>query len=552
MTCALWRLARLALASVLLVVAPSLPAQPRLLLAGGHLPVCGSAAPQACKPGAVPDAPAVQAQRYRLDRAGIERVAAGGWLPHRDAARVRIVRALRQWHRRAGDRDVDADLLARKLDERGSGQDVGAWSALADFERERVLDALEREPLRERVDLAASLPRSGAPIYEEFVAMARAVSGREAPHVLISTASGRDPFESIDFYRAVFEQAGAQVRWLPLDHALRGAQGKPERDCARLDQLRGERLAAHDRARLYPAHAAELAAACRDPARLEMLIDWADGVFLNGGDQSFTRAAWFQSSDEPSAALQRLLERLDAGQLVLGGTSAGTAVQAARPKSGAAAMIVSGASLPTTAATAIKLLPPYPGCAAARACQGVDADALLYHPGGGLGSFTPGVLDTHFAQRGRDYRLARLMLDARIDLGVGIDETTALRVDVDDGRWRGRVIGSGSVSVLQRVDEQLLLRRRYASGETMRLPPAVPAAPECLEGSTAPTALAADSEELGNWLDTLPADARWHPLRLTAGLRAEYAGTLCAPTAGRARWWRMPGDTREIDRADRH
>ena len=33
-------------------------------------------------------------------------------------------------HLQAGDRDVDADRLARKLDERGSGQDVGAWSAL--------------------------------------------------------------------------------------------------------------------------------------------------------------------------------------------------------------------------------------------------------------------------------------------------------------------------------------------------------------------------------------------------------------------------------------
>lgn len=206
-TCVLRRLACLALASSLLVAAPQLSAQPRLLLAGGHLPVCSSAAPSACKPGAVPQAPVASTRRYRLDDAGIARVAARGWLAQRSAARDRILAALRHWHRRAGEVDVDPERLARKLDAHEPERGVGAWSALAEFERERVLDALEREPLRERIDLAASLAQSGVPVYREFVAMARAVSGREAPHVLIGAASGRDPFESIDYYRAVFEQA---------------------------------------------------------------------------------------------------------------------------------------------------------------------------------------------------------------------------------------------------------------------------------------------------------------------------------------------------------
>lgn len=539
MTYARWQSACLVVASLLLAP-PSLPAQPRLLLAGGHLPVCSSASPDACLPGAVPAASTAAGPRYRLDSAGIARIAASGWLAHRSALRDRVVAALERWHRRGGDRDIGAEQLARRLGARGAAGADSVWSALADFERERVQDALEREPLRETVALAASLPQSGAPVLRELVTMAREASGRQVPHVLISTASGRDPFESIDFYRAVFEQAGAEVRWLPLDHALRAAQRDPEHDCARLDELRGERLAAHDRARLYPERAAELAAACRDPAQLEALIDWADGVFLNGGDQSFTRAAWFAADARPSDALARLLQRLDAGQLVLGGTSAGTAVQAARAEHGPAAMMVSGASLPTTAATPISVLPPYPGCALAQACQGVDADALLYHPGGGLGSFTPGVLDTHYAQRGRDYRLARLLIDAGIALGVGIDETTALRVDLDGEHWRGRVIGNGSVSVLQRIDPKLLLRRQYASGETLDLPPAMPSAPECRDAAAAAATWVADSEELGTWLQALPADARWHPVRLTDGERRADAGALCAPAAGRERWWRMP------------
>lgn len=59
-------------------------------------------------------------------------------------------------------------------------------------------------------------------------------------------------------------------------------------------------------------------------------------------------------------------------------------------------------------------------------------DYLSYYPGGGFGFFKYGYLDTHFATRGRQGRLIRLISDlynnVDIPYGYGVDENTALAV----------------------------------------------------------------------------------------------------------------------------
>ncbi len=539
--------ALLAIASWLLGAGAAAADGPRLLLAGGALPVCSNIAPQACVAGRVPG-PLPLAAQYRLDAAGIERVVAGWWHPHRTHAHKRIVAALRRWLARAGVIDFSVDALPAALG-RGA-RAAGAWTDLAEFERARVLDALERAPVTERVAFAESTTDSGAAIFREFVAMARQVSGRQQPRVLVSTASSRDPHAAIDFYLALFTQAGAQVRWLPLDHALRAAQSDPAQACGRLDRLRGERWGAQDRARLHPARAAELEAACRDSGRLREALDWADAVFLNGGDQSFTRAAWFAADGAtPSAELLQLRQRIAAGTLVLGGTSAGTAVQSASP----GVMLVSGPALPTGAAQPLSQLPPDPDCRAAAACENVDPDALLLHPGGGLGSFPLGVLDTHFSERGREYRLARLLLDSGVALGVGIDENTALRLDRVDGEWRARVIGRAGVTLLRRLDDHRLLWSRQVSGVDFTWPGAGAASP-CEAPVAHARTLRADSTDLR---DALQAADQRHasPWRLESAGRLQPAGQACAGDAPGERVWEFLAPTAApelIGTADRH
>ncbi len=509
---------------------------PRLLLAGGALPVCSNDHTAACRSGTSPGAASL-GQRHRLDLDGIARVSAGGWSQGRERERGRIVAALKRWHRRAGDLDFDAGDLPAALAASSKSRDRQVWTELAGFERDRVLDALENRIVTERIALDDSSPGSGALIYREFVAMAAQISGRQRPRVLVSTASGRDPFAAIDFYLAVFEQAGAEVRWLPLDHALRAAQSAPQTLCHQLDRLRGERLGAHDRARLYRQRATELQAACLAPQELARALDWADGVFLNGGDQSFTRAAWFDGDGRtPSPPLQLLLQRLERGTLVLGGTSAGTAVQAARPAHGPAAMIVSGPALPQGPAVALRRLPPDPDCSRAGTCGGIDPDALMYQPDGGLGSFPLGVLDTHFSNRGREYRLARLLQDSGVEFAVGIDETTALRLDWKEGQWHGRVIGQGAATLFRRLDDRRVSRRRFPSGSAWTLPGAMPDG-ECGLPAGPPVSVAADSPALQRVLDAL-AGPRAVPLTLLDGARAVAVGQLCV--AGEGQLWELP------------
>ncbi len=63
----------------------------------------------------------------------------------------------------------------------------------------------------------------------------------------------------------------------------------------------------------------------------------------------------------------------------------------------------------------------------------------------GLG-FLPGVvIDSHFAERGRIGRLLGAVVQNPRNLGVGIDENTAIVVE---GQQRFRTIGSGAVYVI--------------------------------------------------------------------------------------------------------
>jgi cyanophycinase len=133
-------------------------------------------------------------------------------------------------------------------------------------------------------------------------------------------------------------------------------------------------------------------------------LEWATGVFFTGGDQSRI-AAIFGGSDSDTA-LHAAWQR----GVVVGGTSAGAAMMSTT-------MIVGGGErVPTTAVKT----------------------------GPGLGFVTGLVVDMHFAERGRIARLLALVAMYPHELGLGIDEDTA--VVVSDQRFE--VIGSGTVTVV--------------------------------------------------------------------------------------------------------
>jgi cyanophycinase len=142
-----------------------------------------------------------------------------------------------------------------------------------------------------------------------------------------------------------------------------------------------------------------------DPG-IEAAFAGATAVFFTGGDQQ--RITTVIGGTLADSELQALLQT---GTIVLGGTSAGAAMMSAT-------MIVGG-DAPGVAATSVRTGP-------------------------GL-EFLPGVLiDMHFAERGRLNRLLSAVALYPHELGLGIDEDTAILADTE----HFEVLGSGSVTVV--------------------------------------------------------------------------------------------------------
>ncbi|GAA3342705.1 cyanophycinase [Amorphoplanes nipponensis] len=142
-----------------------------------------------------------------------------------------------------------------------------------------------------------------------------------------------------------------------------------------------------------------------EPAVVEALAA-ATAVFFTGGDQ--LRITAVLGGTLTDSALQRLVQT---GTIVLGGTSAGAAMMSGT-------MILGGDA------------------------PGISRDSVRTGPGL---EFLPGVLiDMHFAERGRLNRLLSAVALYPHELGLGIDEDTAILAEGDNFE----VLGTGTVTVV--------------------------------------------------------------------------------------------------------
>ena len=294
----------------------------------------------------------------------------------------------------------------------------------------------------EVVDFNASKSTAAKDIYRQFVAMAKSAhlarTGKsvQRPRIGILTSAASDPFDPVDFYLGAFEQAGAKAQWLPLDAAVRASFGK---NCDAIAGARTALTGALDRAEIYPDLARIQRSFCLDRSQLGKILADLDGLFFNGGDQSLSKATWFDGA-QPIAEFAQLQARFKARTLAIGGTSAGTAVMSA------AAMITNGTSAVALKRGAKARPAPPLDCTLKRSCPtGLIEDDLTYERSGGLGLFALGILDTHFAARERQGRLAQLLIDSGTRFGFGVDETTALIVAESNSSVHLRAIGAGSV-----------------------------------------------------------------------------------------------------------
>ena len=154
----------------------------------------------------------------------------------------------------------------------------------------------------------------------------------------------------------------------------------------------------------------------KDPSVIQIL-DRSNILFFTGGDQSVLLRSFTDIDPETNALvdspfLARLKRMFSNDEILVSGTSAGTAVQAAKR----ATMITGGESWQSLVHGAFKedsTSIPY---------------ALTHNPLGGFGLFTLGLIDTHFSERGRQGRIVRLAAHSRSSLAFGVDENSAIFV----------------------------------------------------------------------------------------------------------------------------
>jgi cyanophycinase len=143
-------------------------------------------------------------------------------------------------------------------------------------------------------------------------------------------------------------------------------------------------------------------------ADADTLFDGVDGVFITGGDQMR-----LVSLLGGTKFAQRLRSKVAETNVVLAGTSAGAAGMST-------SMIVRGDATPHPHKNSVRLSP-------------------------GLGFLKNIIIDQHFTERGRISRLITAVSYNPYNLGIGIDENTAIILD-NEGVLE--VFGAGTVTIV--------------------------------------------------------------------------------------------------------
>ncbi|MDN3651607.1 cyanophycinase [Thalassotalea ponticola] len=346
-----------------------------------------------------------------------------------------------------------------------------AINALNDFKYYLLHDLLEvavnkdGKRLHERVNLSHSNDVFSKELYRQFVDYAKTLSNKAQPNVVVLTASARDPFEAADFYQQVFSQAGANSQWLPLDATLNKAwqlKAKDRAVCATLDRLRLGQNGSTNRQAVYPDLFAKQQQFCQSPQQLIDIIANADGLFINGGDQSLTRKAFVNEDGSDNAVLALIKHKLNRGGFIVGGTSAGTAVMSGGEYLNNNTVMISNGTSETALQRGAKAdVLPIEGCQKTNQCKDdlINTD-LTYRSDGGIGLVNFAIMDTHFSERGRQGRVAVLAEHTQVPFVLGVDEATAAVIDwsVDTSAPINlRVVGAHGVFVLQPKNENQAL-----------------------------------------------------------------------------------------------
>lgn len=421
-----------------------------LVLVGGALTTCASLSPKNCEkntqiPGKIHNV-------FALSHAKISQIKQQ-WPSKNTQAKNKTIKNLATMQAKSSPTLSKKELLWLWRD-----IDSKQLNSLTDQEYNFVIDMLEvaqlqsdNTRLKEQVNTALNSESAATDILQ-FISGSLKVKSTN-PSILAITASSRDPYESADFYEGLLRFPNVNSQWLALTPAL--AKAITTNKCDDLNTLRHSEMGLYQREHIYPDRTQAEYLLCKSGTdALVQLIKNSTGVMFNGGDQSLTRKVLFDENNQPYPWTKALQSRP-----VVVGTSAGTAVQSGgQAHGGNVVMITNGTSL-----SALK-----------EGAQAIDApsersnsDSLTYNRFGGLGTFSYGVLDTHFSERNRTLRLGTLIdsfgaNQAQPAFGFGVDETTALVVIKSESGNLMTVIGKNGVVMVKSTGQAQAETKTYS------------------------------------------------------------------------------------------
>ncbi|MGE6447215.1 cyanophycinase [Pseudoalteromonas sp. SD03] len=421
-----------------------------LVLVGGALTTCASLSPKNCEkntqiPGKIHNV-------FALSHAKISQIKQQ-WPSKNTQAKNKTIKNLATMQAKSSPTLSKKELLWLWRD-----IDSKQLNSLTDQEYNFVIDMLEvaqlqgdNTRLKEQVNTALNSESAATDILQ-FISGSLKVKSTN-PSILAITASSRDPYESADFYEGLLRFPNVNSQWLALTPAL--AKAITTNKCDDLNTLRHSEMGLYQREHIYPDRTQAEYLLCKNGTdALVQLIKNSTGVMFNGGDQSLTRKVLFDENNQPYPWTKALQSRP-----VVVGTSAGTAVQSGgQAHGGNVVMITNGTSL-----SALK-----------EGAQAIDApsersnsDSLTYNRFGGLGTFSYGVLDTHFSERNRTLRLGTLLdsfgaNQAQPAFGFGVDETTALVVIKSESGNLMTVIGKNGVVMVKSTGQAQAETKTYS------------------------------------------------------------------------------------------
>ncbi|MBP7370163.1 MAG: hypothetical protein KA902_01870 [Arenimonas sp.] len=319
--------------------------------------------------------------------------------------------------------------------------DIKTWNSLLVLEQDMILSAFEipqiqnGQRLKEGVYLDGSVGGFDEILFRRFVQEAALRSPGKKPRIAFVTSAANNNFDAVDFYRELFEQAGAEVIWWPVDWSMNAAiYGR--KTCPSLPKLRQQLFSQLGRERVFPDLAKQQLESCSNPRELEQLPNQVQGLFLDGGDQWLHQNTFFDTKGKPNHWLKNIRAAFQKGELVVAGTSAGTAVQSG------IAMITNGTSSHALQRGA-KVYGSMPeGCDLAKRCPtDLQEDDLTYWPNAGLSLLGPLLMDTHVSERKRELRFLTLLNQVNADAGIGIDETSAVMLKLENNAMSVEAFG---------------------------------------------------------------------------------------------------------------